>query len=275
MTISDFSISPASGEHAIEVMALAVEWTQPLDDNVIGEIESFYESSVDLKSSFPVVREIQGVSIQVENSGSAFNAARKRGFQMIQPGEGQSPAWALIVHPEFLTCNCMAYDRWSSVKPKALAFMESILRIATKTNFVQAVGVQYHDRFAADTQDAIEAMRRLFNSENRWLSPHVLEQAFPWSIKQSWFHGLEEGKLTHNLLAVDLKNVEGGSLSFEIGGQHRMLFQDSSVEKPRTVELPEISSSLDELHAINKAVLCELLDSDICVNIGLCEREGL
>lgn len=262
-------VQPAAGKHAIEVMALAVEWARPLSPEELGEIGELYLSSELLQRFLPQFDRLQGIVLQFGNDGTAIGSPEAGGFQISQAREDGTPAWVVTVLPNLLTCNCMVYDRWDTIKPKALEVMMPIITLATTCGHnIAAVGLQYQDAFRVDTPKPSDATQRLFRPEGAWLTPRIWNGNGPWHIHQGWFSQSADNRLVHNLLKIDLVTELGGSL-FKINGQHRAVTVGGSQEQSKPIKSNDVTSVLDGLHHANKNVLYELLAGSVCSQIGL------
>ena len=57
-------IQPVGGNHAIEVMAIGVEWTTPLDDSCLHALQRIYTENQKLTDLFPQFTPVQAFLIQ-------------------------------------------------------------------------------------------------------------------------------------------------------------------------------------------------------------------
>lgn len=267
------AVHPAAGSHAIEVMALAVEWDRHLSPDGLAQIEELYKSSPQLQAFLPRIDHIQGVSLQFGDDGTTVSNQETGGLQLQQIRENGSPSWTVSVRPDLIACNCLIYDRWNSVKPKAMDILMPIVeKVFNMGHKVQAVGLQYQDSFRVMTESPIEATARLFRHDGKWLSPHVWNTDGSWHIHQGWFSSAENSRKIHNLLNIDfVSEFESGLV--RINGQHRALATDFKGITPLPFELDDVSSALDGLHLDNKRALHNLLCESVCNQIGLTVSE--
>ena len=270
------AVKPASGNHAIEVMALAVEWDRHLTPDSLAQIAELYKNSQELQLFLPRIDHIQGVSLQFGDDGTTLSNQETGGFQLQQINkENGSPSWTVSVRPDLIACNCLIYDRWNSVKPKAMdILMPFVEKAMTLGHQVQAVGLQYQDSFRVMTESPLEATARLFRRDGKWLSPHVWNTDGSWHIHQGWFSSAEGDRKVHNLLNIDfVSELDFGLI--RINGQHRALATDFKGTTSLPFELQAVSSALDGLHFDNKRALHNLLCESVCTQIGLTVSEEM
>lgn len=262
-------VQPSAGSHAIEVMALAVEWDRQISPETLALIEGFYRSSEEMQRLLPRLEKMRGLSVHLAGGGMSVNADDAGGLQLSEVNEQGGIAWALNVRPDLVACSCFAYDRWASVKPRALAMMLPIVeQVLSSGCQIQAVGLQYQDSFRVLSGSPLHAAKRLFRGSNDWMSPHVWRTDGSWHIHQGWFSPGADGRRVHNLLNVDFI-AEADTCVGRINGQHRVQAVDRTGRDARPLLPADVATSLDGLHLDNKLALHNLLSDDVCRQIGL------
>jgi uncharacterized protein (TIGR04255 family) len=268
-------VKPASGKHAIEAMAFAVEWERHLSDDVLATVMELWKNSDQLRAFLPRKEEIKGVKVQIGNDGPAIDLDGIGGLRLSRLKEDGSPTWIIDVRNNLLSCNCMDYDRWNTIKPQALEIMSPIVNLIFAQQYrIQAVGLQYQDTFRVETTTLNVATHRLFSEDSKWLSPHIWDEDKPWHIHQGWFSVGSTQRDCHNLFNLDVMTEQNDCL-FRINGQHRILSKrlDGASIEPLTPD--DISSALEDLHLENKRVLHQVLDGRVRDQIGLIITEAL
>jgi uncharacterized protein (TIGR04255 family) len=257
-------IQPAAGKHAIEVMALAVEWDRPL-----AQMEEIYRRSDVLQSLLPKMERIQGMSLHFGDGGATVSSEESGGLQLAQVDSDGKIVLTVSVRPDLIACNWLLYDRWNTVKPKAIEILTPFVECALKaSNFMQAVGLQYQDSFRVQIGEPLVATKRLFRKDGPWLSAHAWTTDGSWHLHQGWFSTATSGRRVHNLLNVDFLAEVDHSL-VRINGQHRIQAVDKNGLEPRALALEDISDALEGLHLDNKIALHSLLSDSVCTQIGL------
>lgn len=251
-------IRPSAGSHAIEVMALAVEWAKPLDRETVEEAAQIARSDEMISTFLPTERTFPGFEIKVEKDGASVDPKGISVFDFLRTDIAGRQEWALSLRPEFFSCNCTVYDRWVNVKPRAVSLLK---RIATgalnRGNVIQAIGLQYSDAFRWNIDDA-EAMQELLRNDSPLLSKSIFTHKSLWHTHNGWFSAAPDGRRMLNTLNIDLTN-ESSDRVIKINGQHRMqavAFDDAS---SRILTIDELDTIADLLHSSNKRVLQKLL----------------
>lgn len=277
-------IQPVGGTHAIEVMAIGIEWAAPLDDAQLIALQQVYEISSELKNLLPLFSPSQAIVMQgvqqinignveapqaqdIKNVAPPQFVAKAAGFNLQRFGMKETPEWVASIRPEFLSCNCSAYDRWRNVKPRALAIMRPFIDAAlTLGARISAVGLQYQDAFRLLDGPSPAVTKELFRTNGTLLPAHLLEQHSLWHCHQGWFSMGADGRRLLNNVATEIVNVNDMDFA-RIGGQHRVFA--ASVDGS---ELPIVASDveriLDCLHEENIKVVNETLSDGALEVIG-------
>lgn len=279
-------IQPVGGDHAIEVMAVAVEWGMPpLDDAQVASLQAVYEANTDIKAFLPTLTPVQAFVFQGVNSfgvaGPGANGqvvpqnvtppqliARNGGFDLQRFDTTGKVAWIASIRPEFISVNCTAYDRWMNVKPQALAILRPFVDAAmAKGAMVNAIGLQYQDAFRLLDGASPAATGELFRKDGKYLPMHLFEQPSFWHCHQGWFSKAPNERRVLNNVATELTDVNGTHFA-RIGGQHRMFATsvDGLTRMPITAE--EIDQILQCLHDENINVINGILSDGALVAVG-------
>jgi uncharacterized protein (TIGR04255 family) len=278
-------IQPVGGDHAIEVMAIGVEWATPLDDAQLQALQAVYTESLELKGSFPQFAPTQAFLIQgahhfdftgsdpklrpaPEDATQPQFVTKAAGFDVRQAESDGRISWVISVRPEFLSCNCSAYDRWKNVKPKALAalrpFIDAALRLGAQIN---AVGLQYQDAFRLLDGASPETSKQLFRRDSRWISSHLFDESSFWHCHQGWFSEGADARRVLNNVTTDLSEVNGVHFA-RIGGQHRIFAVSADGQTQIKMDAIDVEAVLECLHEENKMVINGILSDGALDAIG-------
>lgn len=279
-------IQPVGGDHAIEVMAIAVEWVMPpLDDAQIASLQAVYETSTDIKAFLPTLVPVQAFVFQgVNQFGVADPDAKGRlvpqnvtppqliprngGFDLQRFDTKGNVEWIASIRPEFISVNCAAYDRWTNVKPQALAILRPFLDAAmAKGAMVNAIGLQYQDAFRLLDGASPAATGELFRKNGKYLPMHLFEQPSFWHCHQGWFSKAADGRRVLNNVATELTDVNGTHFA-RIGGQHRMFAASVDGLTTMPIAAREIDQILQCLHVENINVINWILSDGALTAIG-------
>ncbi|MDB6060521.1 MAG: hypothetical protein JWM78_624 [Verrucomicrobiaceae bacterium] len=279
-------IQPVGGDHAIEVMAIGVEWVMPpLDDGQIASLQAVYEASDALKGFLPTLTPMQAFVLQginqplvVDPNGNQQLApanvmppqfiGRNGGFDLQRLDATGKATWIASIRPEFISVNCTAYDRWKNVKPQALEILRPFLDVAMANGAkVNAIGLQYQDAFRLLDGASPAATGQLFRMDGKYIPKHLFEQPSFWHCHQGWFSTAPDGRRVLNNVATDITDVNGAHFA-RIGGQHRMFATSVDGLTPMPITAGEIDQILQCLHNENIDVINAILSDGALRAIG-------
>lgn len=283
----DFSrIQPVGGDHAIELMAIGIEWGMPhLDDAKIASLQAVYEANTDIKEFLPTLVPVKAFVIQGVNPfGVAAPdesmqpdpknitppqfTARNGGFDLQRFDTEGNVVWSASIRPEFISVNCAEYDRWKNVKPQALAILRPFLDAAIDRGAkVNAIGLQYQDAFRLLDGVSPAATGELFRKNGKYLPMHLFEQPSFWHCHQGWFSKASDERRILNNVATDVTDVNGSHFA-RIGGQHRMLATSVDGLTPMPIIAVEVDQILQFLHDENIDVINGILSDGALKAIG-------
>jgi uncharacterized protein (TIGR04255 family) len=278
-------IQPVGGDHAIEVMAIGVEWAVPLDDPHLHALQVIYMENSEIKTLFPQFAPMQALLIQGAHQLDVTGAdqqvplqpkgitppqvvTKAAGFDANQIQADGKISMGISVRPEFLSCTCAAYDRWSSVKPRALAalrpFMDAALALGTQ---IKAIGLQYQDAFRLVDGASPETTKQLFRRDSHWIPRHLFEEPSYWHCHQGWFSKDPNARRVLNNVTADLSEVNGVHFA-RIGGQHRIFALSDDGQTQNRIDASDVDAILECLHAENRTVINGMLSDGALEAIG-------
>jgi uncharacterized protein (TIGR04255 family) len=269
-------ILPAAGNHAIELMALAVDWAKPLSVDEIQTIRSIYEQSDALKAKLPKATPVgsfhfQFIQPQVHGASPLTVEPGVAGGLDLQcfRSNGQL-AWAIAVRPDFIACQCSVYDGWNVAKTESITLLSPFLKaiFRDETRKVAGFGLQYQDAFFVKGDIANFSLERmLIRRPNKLLPDRVFDRTSLWHVHQGWFSPSPDGRRTLNIFNVDFAGANREHF-LRLSGQHRTLaLSYSGQEQP--LDLTCLSDALDHMHRLNKEVLSDTLLESVLQRIGL------
>ncbi|WP_211607978.1 TIGR04255 family protein [Paraburkholderia nemoris] len=274
-------IQPVSGAHAIEIMAIGIEWAVPLNETQLADLQTVYDGTPEIKEFVPQHSPVQGFSIQhVAQVGIGAPqplpqvvqlprfVTQAGGFDLRRLEPGGKISWVTSIRPQILSCNCSDYDRWKNVKPKALSILRPFVDAALSAGAqISAIGLQYQDAFRLVDGISQEATKELFRQDCRWLPAHVFDEPSFWHCHQGWFSkGPDERRVLNNV-TTDVSDVNGVCFA-RIGGQHRVFSTSFDATTAINIGASEIDRILECLHDENKKVINGMLSDDALEAIG-------
>lgn len=278
-------IQPVSGNHAIEVMAIGIEWASPLNDAQVASLQTVYQASMAIKEFLPTLAPVQAFILQdVGHFGAAGSDGKvqpppKRiappqitmqsaGFDLQRFDPAGKLAWVVSVRREFVSINCTSYDRWKNVKPQALKILQPFVESAMiQGAIIAAVGLQYQDAFRLHDGASPAASAELFRSDGNFLPTHLFEQPSFWHCHQGWFSVAPDERRILNNIATEVADVNGIHFA-RIGGQHRVHATELDASKPKPINGSEIDAILECLHQENIKAINKILSDGALKVIG-------
>lgn len=279
-------IQPVGGDHAIEVMAIGIEWAAPpLGEELLTALQAVYETQPDIKGFLPILAPMKEFLVEGAHQfgvsggpeGLKFDPsqvvppkfiARNGGFDLQRFDTKGAIAWALSVRPQFVSVNCTAYDRWKSVKPQALKILRPFVKVAMENGTtIGAIGLQYQDAFRLLDGPSPQVTRELFRQNGQYLPMHIFEQPTFWHCHQGWFSESPNQRRVLNNVATEVSEANGAHYA-RIGGQHRVFATGIDGLVSRTINASEIEVALQFLHDENIKVINGILSDGALEAIG-------
>ncbi|WP_333907129.1 TIGR04255 family protein [Delftia acidovorans] len=281
----DKSIQPISGVHAIEVMAMGIEWVEPLNKQQLAKLQQVYENSAELKVFLPQISTVKKLSIKQVHELPVGDQNEPR---MVQPPQFISEdagfdirrieidgklSWSASVHSEVLAFTCHKYDRWHLVKPNALKVLTAIVEAALACGAkIKVIGLQYQDCFKLTEGISPKITNELFRRDGKWIPGHIFDEPSYWHSHQGWFSSGLGGRRILNNVNVDISDSENTCLA-RIGGQHRVFSASFDGAQELPIDLNELDNVLDFLHIENKNVINNMLSDKALLSIGCKPKE--
>jgi len=279
-------IQPVGGNHAIEVMAIGVEWAAPtLDDAQLALLQKVYEENTAVKAFLPMLAPMQAfifqgmkqfgvaspdgnVKITPQNVAPPQFITRNGGFDLQRFDPSGKAAWVVSIRPEFISVSCFAYDRWRNVKSQALAILQAFVEAAMAEGAtIAAIGLQYQDAFKLRDGASPAVSGELFRNDGKFLPTYLFEQPSFWHCHQGWFSAAPDARRILNNVATEMADVNGTHF-VRIGGQHRVHAIALDGTKPIPINAGEIDAILQCLHEENIKVVNGILSDGALKAIG-------
>jgi uncharacterized protein (TIGR04255 family) len=267
----DLIVKPASGRHAIDVMAFGIELNKPIDAAMLERIDALHSRSEGiLRSLLPDREQLAGLAITFSNNQFQSLNASNSGLRFLKKDEAGKPLWATDVRQNIVSVSCHDYERWASALDFAMQVTNPIAELLLENGYAfSAIGLQYQDIFRVDTSDIYEATPKVFSAEQHWVPKNALKQRRPWHVHQGWFSVDAHNRRILNLLSVDVLLDSALKAVYRIIGQHRLLgFADDGIT-PVSLVISDLEPGWAALHQANKGVLLDLLTEEVSERIGL------
>lgn len=279
--VTNTRFQPVGGSHAIEIMAIGIEWAVPLDETQLASLQKVYDETPEIKEFLPHHAPLQQFLIQhVTPIGVSAPApqpgmlqlpqfvTQTGGFDLRRVEPDGKNSWVTSIRPQVLSCNCSDYDRWKNVKPRALSIIRPFVDAALNAGAaISAIGLQYQDAFRLPDGISEEVTKELFRQDCQWLPAHVFNKPSFWHCHQGWFSKGPDDRRVLNNVTTDVSDINGTCFA-RIGGQHRVFSTSFDGRAPCKIDAADIDRILECLHDENKNVINGMLSDDALKAIG-------
>ena len=249
---------PSTGKHAIDVMALAVEWSHPLKADELISIAQSARKNETLMAFLPTEKRFPGFEVKIEEQAASVVSSNVEIVDFIQNSPDGHQTWALSLRPEFFSCACSLYTRWAEIKPQTLKILKTVASaVNTSNSKIKAFGLQYSDTFKCKKEDGL-LLNELIRKNSSIIPSSALRRKSLWHSHNGWYSNCESGHRVLNIFNIEL--VEDNELLIlKINGQHRIQAIEFQTGTNKELELDSIETFADQLHIENKLALQNLL----------------
>lgn len=265
---------PIHDAHAIEQVAIVVQFSRQLDDE---QLTAAVAAAGQFKDELPGAAEIQAVAITLGGAIPVMppmpNAIGGRIMNRVRPdGVVESE---LRMERATLVFRTTTYTRWADFWGQARRYFGSLLPIYAPGGEIGAIGLNYVDKFywngdAADIRPAL-----LLRQGSRYVSPYVYEARDLWHSHVGAF--VRDGQYVKRLVNINL------DCSDEIRPTQRRVIAITTVltdmlHQPGYGSLDLAGSAVEffseraeQLHTDSKRAFAEVIDEQMCRRIALAE----
>jgi len=269
------NIVPIAGRHAIKTVTFALEWQQPLQDDLLLLLKALHSK---VRDRLPRVLQRQEVGFQIVVSPAPAvpeippepRLASLR-FEALQPnGE---PEWSLTIERHFLAVNCHVYSRWNEIWLRARDLLLPFVPVLARECGISVIGLQYIDQFRVAGPSEQFRATDLFRDKSPFLPSHVFKLDDLWHSHHGYFQKRTEPTAHHQLnhINVDVVDANDGRL-VEITTVHRALLDQPATSGVMLLDDEnggELHHHMVALHQVNKKHLRLLLIDAMCDQINL------
>jgi uncharacterized protein (TIGR04255 family) len=270
---------PFAGKNSIVEAAFSLQFAKPLAPAVA---EKFDILKSEFIADFPSFEKLQlfqmtfgnqqpGAMIPATSQTAAgFNASKLK-------GDGKPSRVFRTVDPN-LSMHLLEYDHWAEAKSIVLQTFHRCLKILglpSAQNSIVAIQLTFIDRFTFDGILETASAAGLLKSNTQYITPKILNVGNLWHSHSGWSDPLlGEQKAMHQL------NVNGAveGSAFIMMSHSIQCNLVSPIVTPLEINDGSKTSSLETLfdaqHEANAAVLKNLLNDKMLVNIGLEARRS-
>jgi uncharacterized protein (TIGR04255 family) len=260
---------PISGKHSIEVVAFVIEFEQHFSD---ATLESLVTLKKTLNAEYPVFSTTQLTQFKLENNKMSSSSSGIGGvFLQKLSGDGR-PARTLRAQANSIIVMCFGfdYDSWEKTFSEALADLIVATNVAADDqNPLSSIALQVIDRFVGPSIDSYD-ISQVFDSESVFITKQAHDAGSLWHIHQGWFH--EQSEVTDaknlNILNLSTNNTPTGIITtIDHVGKINFI---SARKASDAADKELLSTVFNYLHARNKDIVADLLNTDQCKAVKIC-----
>lgn len=271
------TVVPIAGPHAIKTVSFGLEWQEPLQEDLLILLRALH---LKVRDRLPRVIQHQEIGFQIVVSPAppvqeTPPKPRLSGlsFEALQPnGE---PGWSLAIQRNFLAVTCHVYSRWNDIWPLAKDLLLPFVPVLARECGISVIGLQYVDQFRAIGASERFRAADLFRDGSQFLPKHVFELDDLWHSHHGFFQAMTAPTAHRRLNNIDVDVVNANEERLiQITTAHRALLDQPATDGAALLvdkDGGELHHHMVELHQVNKQLLRQLLNDDICEQINLRE----
>lgn len=267
------SAHATNGVNAIEAVGIVVSFSRKLTK---AEIDRLLGLESVLKTELPVFSKLGAIGVTFENNQVTAQSSEFNGVSLQKLGDSPGKIdWVLQVTEDSLQVTCGSYDRWNTVLPKALYYIQSVYNFLDLNSLsIATIGCQFIDKFVYETNPEKYNLADVFDVDSKFLPQNVRNSESLWHVHQGWFEIINTLPLAKGLnqlnLASSLLNEKLTAVIDHI--THIMLDKPISVKSLLEIKETDVTlmaKILTEIHDSNKEILKKLLSENKKKEIGL------
>lgn len=268
------NFEPIHAAHAIEQVALIVQFDRPFDDATFLSIR---EVSKQFETELPGKTEIQTMSFAfgMPSAQQLPQQNTPTGLVLRRTAPDGSVDTELRIERTSLTFLTTRYTRWDALKAQSNIYFDVLLPIYLTHARLSAVSMNYIDKFAWNGDLAYFSPNSLLRSESKYLCKHIFETNDFWHSHTGLF--IRESDLIKRLLNINIDHLDEARPD----GTRRVVsittvltdhFNQPSYdvyEGNIDESIVMIKARMQDMHNFGKSVLADLLTEQMSRRIAL------
>lgn len=261
------NLVPFAGTHAIQNVALVLEWQGDLSDQTL---VSIHNAAVKLREDFPIAEIQKLLTINVGAQGTPVpDATGVGGISFQRKSQFGTVAKQLVVSRQNCVFSINDYVRWQPALDDVMRSFAIILPMILANRAVNGIALQYTDVFTWKDDPAALDFAEVFRLDSGLLPSNALGLKSLWHSHHGYFTQSSE-PMPHKLLQNVNVNVHDVSEERQI---NIVMSHQATLQSPirRSTDGYEdlVRSFQDSLHNIHKEMLMKLLTHQVCSLIAL------
>lgn len=268
---------PIAETNAIEATAFVLVFSREFEEK---EVEALLSLEHSLKTILPSFTKTSAINFNVVDNAPAEQTQQMSGVLLQSFQENGKPDWALRASENMIVVNCLKYDNWENVWPKACKLMLRAAQCVDSDRIsITHAAFQVIDKFVYDKKPEPYSIGDVFNPDSEFLTQHAKNSGELWHVFQGWFEnvlapGNNEDNVLHTLKLGSSINNEKLIALIDHNLQRNFKSKVVSVKELLGLESPENGSAFAnqlfrDLHDGNVLMLRNLLAMDQQIAIGL------
>lgn len=265
---------PINEAHAIVEAVIFFEFEPVFNE---ADLSRFLPLQQELKTEFPVGNPMQMIQFRIDQqTGTQALEQRPSGLELKSVDEAGAPEWLVRIIEPNISIHCLKYTRWDNVWKQASKTLTAVFsKIGPTQSVLRNVGLKYIDRFVYDGDEDKLDITALINAKCAYITPKSFETDGRWHTHSGWFEKGENGSEILNQVNIDAAfqmqdNKRRHFTTIDMNHIARNLTPESVPSLKEALEKGAvISTLLDRLHNLNKAVLSDILTADVRKRINL------
>lgn len=269
------NVTPAGGKHAIKNVILALEWQAPLDPSVFAKVSALHDK---FKDKLPRKLDQQAVTINIGGPLPAPQAPNTPAIPQIvgvvfdRTKPDGEPERLVNVSQNILIVQCGEYSRWIPIRDEAFTYFRNILPLTLEHHPVSTIGLQYTDEFYITGDFNSAPVDCIFDSKSKYIPQNAARLTDLWHSFHGFFERFEEATAHRRLTNVNVTLVDQVDRRVvQIIGSHKCLLDAPTADWKKLLEGEDsvLLTLYEQMHKLNKSIMCDLLNADIKKRIGL------
>jgi uncharacterized protein (TIGR04255 family) len=272
---------PHREAHAIEIVAAALTFTEPLTDALLRKALRAADG-VTARVKLTQRDAIAGLQFNVQPGGSprvestpTMGISFKRTeIETNHLGTVQTVAVEeLAVDRQSLVFRSRRYERWKQFTERANELLQPILSVLLDSTSVQSIRLEYRDRFTHAGKAKEAKTEELLRVGSPLIAPHVFEEPNMWHSHTGMFvdsDSVERRLIQINVDAVDVQlpgnDFMSRSIAIMTGIQDHFRIGGIDDEDQQTAF---VVGRLEDMHELSNALFRRLICDEVCNRIGL------
>lgn len=270
------ALFPFAGDNSIQNVVFALEWAEPLTSGDLAGIQDIREdpNATVLRKTFSQVQGQRMLMINLDADTGiqtpVSNPKELGGVNFTRPSTSNFGAASRALN--ISKTNCLAvvseYTRWARIWAEVRDWFSIVVPKIATTRPITTFGLQYTDVFLWKADPAAFDLGQIFSKTTDYLPKNVFLANALWHSHHGFFVHQQQPLPHERLDNVNVNVLENaGSRSVQIITSHKAVLT-SPIWNAQEV-MAALDKIMPDLHQRNKAVLDNLLTSDVKAKIKL------